>query len=137
MAYYSDNFKDLFDSKIVVDWTKKLWEEHSEKHQLSDFTYTSNLIRDALKNPSIVLGGFRKMKGGKKQYIMCYYKEHKPKNSIATEYTEIDHTKVVVGSESRTNFVKTVWRKKAFKNFILQEKKYNFTEIWKNQNCSL
>lgn len=131
MAYYQDDFNDLFDTKIKVSWTKETWDEHSNKHQLSSFKYASGLIKSALETPTIVLGGFRPMKDGQKHYIVCYYKEHDIKQDI------VDYTKVVVGSESKSNFVKTVWRKKAFKNLVLQEKKYNFKEICRDKNCSL
>lgn len=132
MSYYSDKFSDYQKEVILVNWSKETWEYHLNKHQLQNFRHASEMIKEVLLCPSIVMHGSRTV-DGKNEETFCYYKEHRKINDF------IDYTKVVVGCGAENKYVKSVFRKTAVHYLVVQERKYpdDFNEIWKSPNSYL
>ena len=129
MNYYRDNFTDYKNARIVVDWTQKLWNNHVRKHpEIKDLSHTSTLIRDALSKPSLVVEG---QKPGDGELIVCYYKEHKRHGN------DVYYTKVVIGCNKKRLYVKTVFARWTRYDIAVQEKKYNFKEIFRDSKTYL
>ena len=131
MSYYTNTFRDHNNIEIIVNWSKSLWEDHLNRHQLIDFQNTNRLIETALKNPSVVMycGGHSSTQ---KEKVYCYYYEVKRHQQLIT------YIKVVVGCNSKPPYVKSVWEQQALFHLVIKERKYNyFKEIWKNPNSYL
>lgn len=131
MSYYVDDFSDYQGKKISVKWTKKLWETHLIKHpELINFENTSNLIRETILQPSLVMAGANP--AIKKEFLYCYYKEVKRYQQMIT------FIKVVVGCIKKCHYVKSVIKKAALNYLVVKEKKYNnFDEVWRNPKSYL
>jgi len=131
MSYYSDKFIDYSKREIEVKWTKDTWDNHLNKHpELTDMKQASVLINETLSDPSLVMEGDT-IRNGKEEKIRCYYKEHKRHQDWVT------YSKVVVGYNADPSYIKSVWKKEAVHYLIVQERKYNFKEIWKKTNSYL
>lgn len=131
MSYYTNTFTDHNNIQIIVNWSKSLWEDHLNRHQLKDFQNTNRLIETSLKNPSVVMhcSGHPNTKD---EELYCYYYEVKRHQQLIT------YIKVIVGCNSKPPYIKSVWEKQALHHLVIQEKKYNhFKEIWRNPNSYL
>ncbi len=129
-CFYSDEFEDYRKEKVTLCWTEKLWNKHVSKHiEIIDPVTTSNLIREVLLHPSLVVTGQRPGKAS--EVLVCYYKEHKRNKS------DVYFTKVVIGSTESKLYVKTVFMEWALCIYAVQEKKYNFKELYRDTNTYL
>ncbi|MEK7184610.1 MAG: hypothetical protein AAB683_00540 [Patescibacteria group bacterium] len=129
-CFYTDNFKDYLGKPIKLCWTEKLWLTHLNKHpEIIDPTTTSFLISEALLTPSLVVTGYRP--GNAREMIVCYYKEHKRNGN------EIYYSKVVTGCNGPDLYVKTVFKGWALCIYAVQEKKYNFKELYREEKTFL
>ncbi len=129
MPNYRNSFEDYSGTTIVVDWADELWTNHINKHpEIRDYAFASRLIAEALLHPSLVVSG---EKPGDKENIVCYYKQNKRYEN------EIHYTKVVVGCNSKPFYVKTVFQRWALFDIAVQEKKYDFKEVYRDQKTYL
>ena len=129
-CFYADEFKDYRSMVINLCWTEKLWLTHLNKHpEIIDPRHTSKLINEAILEPSLVLTGYRP--GSAMEMLVCYYKEHKRNGS------NIYYSKVVVGCSGPELYVKTVFMGWALPLYAVQEKKYNFKELHRDNKTFL
>jgi len=131
MHHYSDSFTDFENHAVEVRWTKKVWNDHLNKHpEIQSPDTASEMIREALSSPSLVMDGTRE--GDGQIRTRCYYKEHKRSKTV------LYFTKVVVGCNTKPFYVMTVFAQWLFWGVVVQEKKYkNFKEIWRNPKTYL
>ena len=129
-CFYSDNFKDYRGKLIELCWMEKLWLTHVNKHpEIIDPITASELIKKTLLEPSLVVTGYRP--GETSEMLVCYYKEHKRNEN------DVYYTKVVVGCSGTTLYVKTVFIRWALCMYAVQEKKYNFKELYRDNKTYL
>lgn len=124
-CFYTDSFKDFQEKTIELCWTEKLWLTHVNKHpEILNQAYTSKLVKEALLGPSLVVTGYRP--GDAKEMLVCYYKEHKRSGN------EVYYSKIVVGHRGSSLYVKTVFMGWALWVYAVQEKKYDFKELYRD-----
>lgn len=129
-CFYSDSFKDYRGKPIKLCWSEKLWLIHVNKHPeiISPFN-TSKLIREAVLGPSLVVTGYRP--GNAKEMLVCYYKQHKSSGN------DVYYSKVVIGCSGPDLYVKTVFMGWSLCMYAVQEKKYNFEELHRDEKTIL
>ena len=129
MENYQDDFCDYDKRKIRVDWSNKLWDKHLRKHpELSNQKNTSKLILESISKPSIVLTGKRPGDG---ETLICYYKECKRCKS------DVYYIKTVAGCNNNPHYIKTVFMSWSLYALAIQERKYNFKEIFRDPKTYL
>ena len=131
MIYYSDSFTDYEGEAVAVSWTQEVWESHLNKHpEITSPEWASNLIKETLSSPSLVMDG--KRDGDGEVRTRCYCKEHKRDGSY------LYFTKVVTGCDRSPFYIKTVFVQWLFHGIVVQEKKYNnFKEVWRDPKTYL
>ena len=129
-CFYAANFKDYRGLPIKLCWSEKLWNEHVDKHpEIISPDHASELIAEAILRPSLVITGFGPK--NKVEMIVCYYKEHKSNGN------DVFYSKVVVGCRGPELYVKTIFQGWALSMYAVQEKKYHFNELHREQNTRL
>ncbi|MCR4334770.1 MAG: hypothetical protein NUV47_03545 [Patescibacteria group bacterium] len=129
-CFYSDSFKDYRGKPIKLCWSEELWITHLNKHpEIIDPLHTSELISKTVLEPSLVMTGYRP--GNAKEMLVCYYKEHKRSES------DVYYSKVVIGCSGPDLYVKTVFMGWALYIYVVQEKKYNFKELYRDKKTFL
>ncbi|MDP4009015.1 MAG: hypothetical protein Q8P71_01130 [bacterium] len=130
ICFYADNFQDYRGKPITLCWSEKLWITHIDKHpEIIDLANTSKLISKAILEPSLVLTGYDPRDG--KEMLVCYYREYKRHGN------NVYFCKVVVGCRGTELYVKTVFEEWALCDVAVQEKRYDFEELYRDENTYL
>lgn len=130
VCFYEEKFKDYRGVPISLCWSEKLWFIHVDKHpEIMNPEVASRLISEAIMRPSLVVTGQRP--GNSKEPLICYYKEHKSSGS------NVYYSKVVIGCRGSELYVKTVFMGWAVCMYAVQEKKYNFKELYREEKTIL
>ncbi len=130
ICFYADDFEDYRGLPITLCWSEKLWNEHVDKHpEIISPEHASKLISEAILKPSLVVTGYGPK--DKVEMLVCYYKEHKSNGN------NVFYSKVVVGCRGSELYVKTIFQGWALSMYAVQEKKYDFTELYRDQKTHL